>query len=102
MDTIPIAQVLSEIRSSTDQTQPFLIVFVKSTGRSRGAVRTIARCIKGLPSRKDPIAKGGTGQGQINYKERDVIPLIDIEDGHSLKTIRISHIIGYNHYTVIH
>lgn len=99
-ETISIQEVLAEIRSATDATAPFLLKVVKSTGRSRGAVRVMAKCLKGHP--KGAESKGGTTQGKFLHKEHDTIPIIDIEDGNSLKTPLISHIIGYNTYKVIH
>lgn len=107
METITIAEVLSEIRSATDQTRPFVLVYVKSRGgpRSQGQIRTIAKAIKG-PRQKDhpdiPEAGSGSTRGKYLYKEHDTLPLIDIEAGNKLRTIPISHIIGYNHFKVTH
>jgi hypothetical protein len=101
MDTIAIAKVLSEIRSASSATTPFLLVVVKSTNRTRGAIRTYAKCLKGFPSKTEKT-KVGSGQGQFSYKETDTIPIIDLEAGDKFRTIPISHIIGYNQYKVIH
>ncbi len=90
------------IRSSTDASSPFLLVAVKSTnkGGTRGTIKTYARCIKGFPAGQKK-EKASTGQGQFSYKDSDVIPLVDL-DQDKLRTIPISHIIGFNQYKVIH
>lgn len=105
--TIGIQQVLSEIRASTADKTPFMLRVVKSTDKpkgSRGTIRTYGACLKGFPKREVPVAQPakGNNQGEFLYKEHDVIPIIDLEAGEKFRTIPISHIIGYNQYTVIH
>lgn len=103
LPTISISQVLSEIRASSDHTAPFLLRIVVGTGRSRGSIRTLAKCLKGFGTTDQPVEKAATGQGQSKLKEHDTIPVVDLEDkNHSFKTILISHIIGYNQYRVMH
>ena len=100
--TISIAEVISQIRSATDQTAPFLLKVVVSQGRNQGKIRILAKCLKGTrPVEKKPGMEG-SNQGKFLYKEHDTIPILDLEDDHSFKTIPISHIIGYNQYRVQH
>lgn len=105
MDTEPrigIQEVLSHIRSASDRTRPFRLVIVVSSGRSRGHIRVLAQCVKGAPAGVPPSSTIGEAKGaKILHKERDTIPINDLEDG-QYKTILISHIIGFNQYKVIH
>ena len=104
-EQISIQEVLSLIRSSTDASQPFLIRAIKSTGRPgvRGTIRTYGQCIKGTPKGevqgKSEEEKSGR---KFLHKERDTLPLLDLEAGGMIRNIPISHIIGYNQYKVIH
>lgn len=106
MDTQPrigIQEALALIRSATDRTRPFRLVIVISTGRSKGDIRVLAQCIKGAPAGAPPSASTGEAKSDNRplHKERDTIPIVDLEDG-QYKTIPISHIIGFNQYKVIH
>lgn len=104
MDTIAAAEMLSEIRSATDQTAPFLIRFVKGSGKNRGAIRTLPQVIKGTPRQTEraPATGKKSGRGVFLHKEFDTIPLIDLSAGGRMVTVLISHIIQYKSFKVIH
>ncbi len=106
MDTsaprISIQEALASIRSATSTTRPFRLEIVVSTGRSKGDIRVLAQCIKGAPAGAPATPTiGAAGRAEILHKERDTIPITDLEDGH-YKTILISHIIGFNEFKVYH
>ena len=99
---ISIQEVLATIRSASSVTRPFRLEIVVSTGRSKGDLRVLAQCVKGAPAGSPTSTGGGAASGaQILHKERDTIPITDLEQG-QYKTIPISHIIGFNEYKVYH
>jgi len=110
METIKIQEVLSLIRATGMTSAPFLLRYVKKQGRSRGKIQVIAKAVFGAPNRA-PIMPSASDtesteaesvRGKFKWKDHDMLPLTDLEDGNKFRTIPISHIIGYNQYQVIH
>jgi len=103
-DTMSIAEVLSEIRSTTSGSRPFALRFVRGAGKRQGSICMIPQAIKGHPqgTHSDPTLPPRRTSGKYLYKEHDTLPLIDLEKGGRFITVLISHIIQYNQYKVIH
>lgn len=95
MQSISIQQVLSEIETAP---QPFLIKFVRGTGKKRGSIKTVAKAVKGAPKGR---IKARTGQSIGLHKERHTIPITDLETNEYLSPL-ISHIIQFNQFKVFH
>jgi hypothetical protein len=97
---ITISQVLAEIAQARDQ--PFLLEFVKATGKEQGQIRR-AMCYYGAPNPKDRQAPTSGQQGRLRKTHLDsgTIPLTEV-DSRRLLTPLISHIIGFNGRKVYH
>jgi len=93
--------MLAEIRAMTPETGSFLLRFVISGKRRRGAIKLVSRALYGFTPDTQLRPKEGT-QGKFLYKEHDALPIIDQEAGSKLLTPLISHIIQYNSFRVVH
>lgn len=92
---ININEVLARMES---ESKPFLMKFVRATGRARGTIKTVAKGIKGAPRRVlKKRSRGGRGLHKVNY----TVPITDLENEQYLTPL-ISHIIQFNQYKVIH
>lgn len=98
--TISIDQVLAEIRD--DPATNFWLAFVRASGRDRGSIKIVPKCLYGAPRRNHEKVIGQVVARQAGlHTEKGTLPMTDYEQGHPLTPL-ISHIIGYNLYQVLH
>lgn len=95
---ISIQEVLAQITATEHNGEDFLLKFIRSTGKKRGSIKTVAKARKGAPRQK---RKPGSVNPTTLHKERGTIPITDIETSQYL-TVLVSHIIQFNQYKVIH
>lgn len=97
---ISIDQVLAEIRENPAGT--FWLAFVRASGRERGSIKVVPKCLYGAPRKNHEKVIGGVvGRQSALHTEKGTLPMTDYETGNYLTPL-ISHIVGYNLYQVIH
>lgn len=97
---ISIDQVLAEIRSNEKST--FWLCFVRSSGKERGSLKTVAKCLYGSPKPgRGTLDASLTDRNSAKHTEKGTLPMTNYESGEYLTPL-ISHIIGYNLYQVVH
>ena len=106
-DTISINAMMARI---SDPNEPaFLIQFVRSSGKSKGKIKTVTHAVKGSPNphKKTPDkvsqdTKEIQGRGRQDlHKYRGTLPMTDLETGRYFTPL-VSHILRFNHYQVLH
>jgi len=106
MKQISIQRVIAEISSDENAGESFVLQFVRSTGKQRGSIKTVAKALYGAPNPKERQGKTGRPGAQSAKKHKlhldaGTLPMTDMESG-TYFTPLISHIVGYNGMQVIH
>jgi hypothetical protein len=99
MKYIAINIMIAELKQSTE---PVLIRYIKSSGTGRGSVQT-GLFMYGTGTREhfNRPTTGVSGKKPGNWKYQGLLPVIDTDKG-EIRTLKISHIIGYKDYIVKH
>jgi len=110
MKQISIQEVLANMSDESMMGQTFTLRFVRSTGKRRGTIATVAKARYGAPrhyaERSTPVQPASSDSGKRSYTkwlhtEHGTLPMTDVERNRYFTPL-ISHIIGYNDYQVIH
>lgn len=100
---IKIQEVLARIRSGEDG--HFSLTVVRSSGKRKGEWVTLHRCLYGAPVQKvsSSAPRAKTPVVERDHVDHGTLPITH-QDGPvpRYKSPLISHIVGYNHYTVKH
>ena len=106
MEEISIQEAMSLIRSDEMEGDTFILRFVRSGGKAKGSICTIAKARYGSPRGYDRSTKRITNQnGEKRQSSKHVtagtLPLTDTEKNQYFTPL-ISHVIGFNQYKVRH
>lgn len=104
MQRMSIQEVLANMQEDANMGETCVLRFVRSTGKRRGTIKTVAKARYGAPRRS-----GGRGQAKGKPRKKQhklhvdagTIPMTDAERNVYFTPL-ISHIIQYNNYQVIH
>lgn len=109
MKKMSINEFLSIIRDTETSHLTFTIRFVRSSKKRKGTLASIAKARYGGPKRytdsgektKNKFNRTSAGTPNWLHTEKGTLPLTDTERNKYFTPL-ISHIIGYNDYTIIH
>lgn len=100
-----IQEVLANMQEDANMGETCVLRFVRSTGKRRGTIKTVAKARYGAPRRAGGRGRGkGKRQPRKQHKlhvDAGTIPMTDTERNVYFTPL-ISHIIQYNNYQVIH
>ena len=99
---ISIQEVINRLRSSSDSCT---LKVVRSSGKKKGELITIAQARYGAPRQRVPQGSSGGRRASTRpnqHKDQGTLPITDLGDRGRYKSILISHIVGYNQFTVVH
>lgn len=91
--------MIAELKQATE---PVLIRYIKSSNPDRGTVQS-GLFMYGTGTREHHTREtsGVSGKLRGNWKYQGLLPVIDTDRG-EIRTLKISHIIGYKDYIVMH
>jgi hypothetical protein len=102
MEWINISQVLAEITDDEHAGKTFVIRFVRSVGKKKGSIKTVAKAVYGAAKRKaQSSAPADNTNKPRKHVDAGTIPMTDTETGKYFTPL-ISHIIEYNNFKVRH
>jgi hypothetical protein len=98
---ISIQQVIADMRAGMGES--FFLQFVRTSGKRKGSIKTVANVLYGAPKRELAINRPG-GSGERNtplHTDKGTLPLTDNDTGEYITPL-IATIITYNGYKVTH
>jgi len=101
---ISIQAVLAETQSLSTDGETFTLRYVRSTGKRKGSIKTVAKARRGVRTGFSGSSTTDAERSRSRHTDSGTLPIIDTEappDDQYLTPL-ISHIIGFNHYKVIH
>jgi hypothetical protein len=101
MKAISISIMIQDFKTCYE---PQLIRYVESAGPNRGDIKSALYMYGVSNAARDTIQKGSpgvSGKKINNWKYRGLLPVVDTDHG-TIRTLKISHIIGYQDYIVKH
>lgn len=105
MEWTNISQVLAEIMDDEHTGKTFVIRFVRSVGKKKGSIKTVAKAVYGAAKRKAqssaPVDNTNNTNKPRKHVDAGTIPMTDTETGKYFTPL-ISHIIEYNNFKVRH
>ena len=95
---ISIQKVLDEIRSN-DRQGPFVLQFVRSTGKRKGSLKTM-RALYGR-SKQETVDSAPRAKSKVRHKTKGTLPVTNA-DTNEYETPLISHFRVFNGYKIKH
>lgn len=96
---ISIQAALDEIRSN-DRGEPFILQFVRSSGKKKGTLKTV-RALYGRSRQSAGEVQSKAGRKTVRHKERGTLPIVDVDVDEYLTPL-ISHFRMLNGYKIKH